>query len=148
MMFVIRTAMPTTSTTPIISAGSRSFAARTASEPIPGHAKICSVMTAPATSSGSSSPITVMIGISEFRNAWRRTTTPGFSPLARRGGDVVAVEHLQHRGPRVPQQRRGRPEPQHHGRQDQVPQEVPDTGLLAQGLDPPLGRMSNQTAKM
>ena len=49
---------------------------------MPGHAKICSVMTAPATSSGSSSPMTVMIGISEFRNAWRMTTI-GAKPLAR-----------------------------------------------------------------
>ena len=49
---------------------------------MPGQAKICSVMTAPATSSGSSRPITVMIGISEFRNAWRTTTVFGVSPFA------------------------------------------------------------------
>ena len=65
-----------------MSAGSRSLAARTASWPMPGHAKICSVMTAPATSSGSSSPMTVMIGISEFLNAWRITTVFDFSPFA------------------------------------------------------------------
>ena len=46
-MFVTSTAEPMTRMTPIISAGSRSLAARTASWPIPGQAKICSVITAP-----------------------------------------------------------------------------------------------------
>ena len=37
---------------PIISDGSRCDAARTASRPMPGHENTCSVMIAPATSSG------------------------------------------------------------------------------------------------
>ena len=50
---------------------------------MPGHAKICSVITAPATSSGSRMPTTVMMGMSEFRKAWRRTTVRGTRPFAR-----------------------------------------------------------------
>ena len=115
---------------------------------MPGHAKICSVMTAPATSSGSSSPITVMIGISEFRNAWRSDDDPAAKSLGPRGGDVVAVEDLEHRRPRVAQQRGGRRQAEHHRRQDQVLQEVRAAlGSSPSVWMPPLGRMSNHTAK-
>ena len=76
------TPIPTTSTTPISIDGSRFAAARTAMNPIPGQAKICSVTTAPATSSGRSNPKTVMTGISALRNAWRKMIVTSLSPLA------------------------------------------------------------------
>ena len=50
--------------------------------PIPGHAKIVSVMTAPAKRPGSESATTVTTGISAFLRPWRRMIVSLSSPLA------------------------------------------------------------------
>ena len=107
MMLAVRTATAMIRTIPIISDGSRCEAARTASWPMPGHEKTCSVTIAPATSSGSSRPTTVMIGISAFRRPWRTRTIRPRSPL-----DLAVVTYSLDStssmlGARVAHERRG-----------------------------------------
>src|SRR3989442_376951 len=62
---------------------SRKKIASTTSLPIPGHAKIDSVITAPPSSVPICRPSTVSSGIVALRSAWRRTTRGSPSPLAR-----------------------------------------------------------------
>jgi hypothetical protein len=55
----------------------------TARRPIPGQAKICSVMTAPLTSSARLMPMIVTTGISPFGAAWTPRTRARRRPFAR-----------------------------------------------------------------
>ena len=61
---------------------SRAGTPSTIIRPMPGQVNTVSVITAPPTSSGSDRPMTVTIGISALRNAWRTTTTRGARPFA------------------------------------------------------------------
>ena len=74
---------------------------------MPGHEKTCSVMIAPATSSGSSSPMTVMIGMQGVAQAVADEDDPAAQALRPGRRHVFAVEHLEHAGPGVAHQRRG-----------------------------------------
>ncbi len=91
--------VPTMRTTPIISAGSRSRAARTASWPSPGQLKTVSVITAPAINSGSRMARTVMTGIRALRRPWRIRTTRLGQALRPRGRHVVTAQHVEHARP-------------------------------------------------
>src|SRR5499427_199210 len=62
---------------------SRKKMASTMSLPMPGHAKIDSVMTAPPRRAPICSPITVSTGMAALRRAWRKITLRSASPLAR-----------------------------------------------------------------
>ena len=66
----------------MIAGKSSEVEARKAYCPMPGHAKILSVSTAPASSPPYEKPITVTTGMSALRRAWRSTTVRSRKPLA------------------------------------------------------------------
>ena len=85
-------------------------------QPMPGHEKTLSVMTAPPTSAGSERPMIVMIGISALRKACRAHDGPVRQALRLRGGHVELIDRLEHRRARVPHQIRDVGDAQDHGR--------------------------------
>ena len=127
--------MPTTSTTPIMSAGSRSLAARTASGAHPRPREDLLGDDGPGDELRQQQSDHRDDRDERVPERVAQDDDPAAKALCARRRDVVAVEHLQHCCSRVAQQRGGGPEPEHHRRQDQVLQEVRGTRFLAQGLD-------------
>src|SRR4029077_3197187 len=73
----------TTRTTPCTTGKSRLKIASTTSRPMPGHAKMVSVTTAPPRSWANCSPSRVTIGIAAFLSACPASTRTSLTPLAR-----------------------------------------------------------------